>query len=67
MSNVNGNNLFLSFVSINSESNVQETGKGNIHCGEREPKFRRKALCTASDGWKDRSTFLLNKYFFLCR
>ena len=28
MSNVNGDNIFLSFVSINSESNVQEKGKG---------------------------------------
>ena len=42
MNNVNGNNLSLSFVSINSESNVQETGKGtyiaekgNLNGGER--------------------------------
>ena len=28
MDNVNGNNLFLSFVSINSEPNVQQTAKG---------------------------------------
>ena len=27
MSNVNGNNPFLSFISINSESNVPEIGK----------------------------------------
>ena len=28
MSNMNGDNLFLSFVSINSESNAQEGRKG---------------------------------------
>ena len=28
VSNVDGDNIFLSFVSINSESNVQEKGKG---------------------------------------
>ena len=28
LSNMNGDNLFLSFVSINSESNAQERGKG---------------------------------------
>ena len=28
MSNMNGDNPFLSFVSINSESNAQERGKG---------------------------------------
>ena len=34
--------------------------------GEREHTFRRKALCSTSDGWKDRSTFLLYKYSALC-
>ena len=57
LSNMNGDNNFLSFVSINSKSNTQ---------GEREHTFRRKALISPSDGWKNRSTFLLYKYSALC-